>query len=103
MIMLIKLKCPQEYGRSTQAPNLRPNSLQEGKDDAYMEGHGHIPHEGFKEEETPAFEGLMTRGRLKKLQGKDLVSTHEDIEEEQEEKVINRLPTGNIIQNAARS
>ncbi|RDX86566.1 hypothetical protein CR513_32090, partial [Mucuna pruriens] len=53
---------------STQAPNLRPNSLQEGKDDTYIEGHSHIPHEGFKEEETHALEGPITRGRLKKLQ-----------------------------------
>ncbi|RDX72408.1 hypothetical protein CR513_48114, partial [Mucuna pruriens] len=34
---------------STQAPNLRSNSLQEGENDAYVEGHGHIPHKGFKE------------------------------------------------------
>ncbi|RDY11930.1 hypothetical protein CR513_03341, partial [Mucuna pruriens] len=34
-----------------------------------MEGHSHISHEGFKEEETLVLEGLMTRGRLKKLQG----------------------------------
>ncbi|RDY11463.1 hypothetical protein CR513_03870, partial [Mucuna pruriens] len=27
------------------------------EDDAYMEGHGHIPHEGFKEMETPILEG----------------------------------------------
>ncbi|RDX74027.1 hypothetical protein CR513_46270, partial [Mucuna pruriens] len=27
-----------------------------------MESHGHIPHEGFKEVETPALEGSMTRG-----------------------------------------
>ncbi|RDY01010.1 Tf2-9, partial [Mucuna pruriens] len=30
---------------------------------------GYIPHEGFKEEETPTLEGPMTTGRLKKLQG----------------------------------
>ncbi|RDX79968.1 hypothetical protein CR513_39537, partial [Mucuna pruriens] len=48
----------------TQAPNLRPNSLQKEKDD----GHGHISHEGLKEEETLELKGPMTRGRLKKLQ-----------------------------------
>ncbi|RDX68243.1 hypothetical protein CR513_52787, partial [Mucuna pruriens] len=32
----------------TQAPNLRPNSLQEMDDDAYMEDHSHIPYESFK-------------------------------------------------------
>ncbi|RDX89059.1 hypothetical protein CR513_29258, partial [Mucuna pruriens] len=48
----------------TQALNLRPNSLQKEEDD----GHGHISHEGLKEEETLALEDPMTRGKLKKLQ-----------------------------------
>ncbi|RDX80782.1 hypothetical protein CR513_38630, partial [Mucuna pruriens] len=46
----------------TQAQNLRSNSLQQRANDAYIEGHGHIPYEGFKEVETPTLEGLMTRG-----------------------------------------
>ncbi|RDY10213.1 hypothetical protein CR513_05298, partial [Mucuna pruriens] len=57
------------FREGTQDPNLRSNSLQEEEGDAYMEGYSHIPHEGFKEEETPTLEGPMTKGRLKKLQG----------------------------------
>ncbi|RDX78673.1 hypothetical protein CR513_41014, partial [Mucuna pruriens] len=41
---------------SVEAPNLRINSLQEGEDDTYLEG------------ATPALEGPITSGRLKRIQ-----------------------------------
>ncbi|RDX76401.1 hypothetical protein CR513_43604, partial [Mucuna pruriens] len=56
---------PLEFGGSTQAPNLRSNSLQEGKDDVYMGDH---IQGGKKEVAALTFEGLMTRGRLKRIQ-----------------------------------
>ncbi|RDY09731.1 hypothetical protein CR513_05856, partial [Mucuna pruriens] len=61
-----KVSMPQEFGGSTQAPNLRSNSLQEMEDDK--------PHsrtqDGKKEAATPALEGLVTRGNLKRIQEK---------------------------------
>ncbi|RDX96205.1 hypothetical protein CR513_21168, partial [Mucuna pruriens] len=50
----------EEYGFSllmgTQAPNLMSNSLQEEKDDVYLEGQSHIQHEGFKNMKTTTLE-----------------------------------------------
>ncbi|RDX89143.1 hypothetical protein CR513_29164, partial [Mucuna pruriens] len=66
--VLAQVSRPAQIDSAVQQPNKeRPialstlNSFQEGEDDAYMKGHGHISHEGFKEVETLAIEGLMTR------------------------------------------
>ncbi|RDX71578.1 hypothetical protein CR513_49049, partial [Mucuna pruriens] len=59
--MLIKLICP----KSTQGPNLRSNSSQEGEDDAYMESHTQGTQGVMNEGDAPALEGPMTRGKLK--------------------------------------
>ncbi|RDX62523.1 hypothetical protein CR513_59132, partial [Mucuna pruriens] len=58
-------KCQQWEEGSTQAPNLRSNSIQEGEDNAYAGGH---IQEGENEIATHVLEGPMTRGRLKRIQ-----------------------------------
>ncbi|RDY04988.1 hypothetical protein CR513_11218, partial [Mucuna pruriens] len=53
---------------STQAPNLRSNSLQEGEDDAYIGGHTQGTQESKNKVANPTLEGPMTMGRLKRNQ-----------------------------------
>ncbi|RDY11897.1 hypothetical protein CR513_03376, partial [Mucuna pruriens] len=55
-----------DYG--TQAPNLSSNLLQEGEDGAYQGGHGQGGQENLNGKSTPALEGPMSRGRLKRIQ-----------------------------------
>ncbi|RDX73447.1 hypothetical protein CR513_46941, partial [Mucuna pruriens] len=64
----------EEYGGSTStlAQNLRPNSLQEGEDDAYMEGHSHISPECFKEDETLILEGYVAGSQGVKINVKKI-------------------------------
>ncbi|RDY02249.1 hypothetical protein CR513_14330, partial [Mucuna pruriens] len=51
------VEMPREFGGKS-------NSLEEGEDDAYLEGHS---QEDEVEEGTPGFEGPMMKGRLKKI------------------------------------
>ncbi|RDX82752.1 hypothetical protein CR513_36415, partial [Mucuna pruriens] len=55
---------PQDFKGSIRAPNLRTNSLLEREYDAYMEG------------VTPTLEGLITRGRLKRIQEEEEWISH---------------------------
>ncbi|RDX99741.1 hypothetical protein CR513_17175, partial [Mucuna pruriens] len=57
----------QEFEGSTRTPNLRSNSLQEGEDYVYTESHH---QEDEIKETSPTLEGLMARGKLKKIQEK---------------------------------
>ncbi|RDX95873.1 Retrovirus-related Pol polyprotein from transposon gypsy, partial [Mucuna pruriens] len=52
---------------STQAQNVRQNSLQEREDDMNMVGQGHNHHGQFKSIDYIVLEGPMTSGRLRKL------------------------------------
>ncbi|RDX72737.1 hypothetical protein CR513_47735, partial [Mucuna pruriens] len=56
------------FKEGTLAPNLTPNSLQEGEDDMHMEGKGHIQHRGFKRMNSTILKDPITRGRLRKFQ-----------------------------------
>ncbi|RDX97462.1 Retrovirus-related Pol polyprotein from transposon 17.6, partial [Mucuna pruriens] len=56
------------YPKSTQAPNLRSNSLQERDEDTYMGGHTQGIQKGKDEVDTPTLKDPMTRGRLKMIQ-----------------------------------
>ncbi|RDX87481.1 Retrovirus-related Pol polyprotein from transposon 17.6, partial [Mucuna pruriens] len=61
-------KCKQGEEGSTQALNLRSNSLQGGENDVYIGGHTQGTQDGENEVATPSLEGPMTRGRLKRIE-----------------------------------